>query len=181
MVAIDLSLRSTGLVALDNEWNYKDCLLVSATLKDESLLEFNSQKICDFINKNQEVLNIAIEGLSFMSVSGSKDVLYGNFWHLRCKIYENTYYQNKFDIVPVTRWRSGIFKVETQRRWKLECKKNPLKEMVVNNLPEDVKIKLMDYIKENKFKVPQIYDLADAYWLARYTYYQLNNIQYEKI
>ena len=173
-IGVDLSLRSTGVVTLDDDLNLIDFILINPSTKeynDEKLLTYIANEIVSYVNCNLDEKfgldrDYAIEGLSFMSVSASKDIMYGNFWHLRCEIMNFTE-DATITIYPVTKWRNGQFDKATLKEWKTTVK-NGLKELIVNKTPENVKIKFLEYIKEKKLHKNSIYDLCDAYWLCRY-------------
>ena len=87
ILAIDLSLRSTGVVILNDLGILEDFRIVANKEKDEELVIKNSKDILEFV-KGRWIEHVAIEGLSFMSVSASKDLIAGNFWFLRCQFID---------------------------------------------------------------------------------------------
>jgi len=191
IVAIDLSLRSTGLVALqDNRILEYDVITSDAKkLNKEELLIFNSLKIMDFIDKYQPD-KIGLEGLSFGSISSSKDILAGNFWKLRTDIFKAGY---PIDIIAVLTWRSSLFNKEERKllkenskklkllrkEWKLITDKVEKTQILKDNneliLNSNIKwltwLKLPANIREEFEKVGFSKggaDLCDAYFIARY-------------
>ena len=176
IVAGDISLRSSGLTALDMEGNLRICEIVASKkedLDDENLLIHNAQRVVDFIKdarKLGKIEGIVFEGLSFMSVSGDKDKLYGNLWHMRCEV-RKAFPDIPMGVVPVTTWRSKALSKEEQRYWKAQGK-DGLKLGVVDKLPADVKLVFEEHLvykgmKQLKSKNP-MFDLADSYFLAKY-------------
>ena len=191
-LAIDLSLRSTGLVCIkQDQFDYKLVTSDSKKINDEKLLIYNWNEIEQFINKNRPTY-IAIEGLSFGSLSSSKDILAGNFWYVRTKIAE-LYPDVIVDIIPVLTWRSPLF----NKQERLELKENTKKFKELKVLIKEVKFKeeknkiLLDnemiiersnikYLTWEKLPEPikskfhKIgfnkggFDLTDAYFIAKY-------------
>lgn len=180
-IGIDLSLRSTGLVAIDENLDVKLFGIINSVnkedktdlpvLNDEDLLIYNSQKIISFIsNVNQvwSIDHINLEGLSFGGVSGSKDILQGNFWEVRCEITKK-YSSIPVKIIPVTTWRSKVLnKDDRDSALAKYGKAKYLKEGCVDKLPDEVKNKFEEYISINKYKKASIYDLTDAYFIAKH-------------
>lgn len=169
-IGFDLSLRSTGVVVLDEDLKLIDFCIISQKEKEEELLDKNELKFINFLFKHESEKDYIIEGLSFGSLSGSKDILYGNYWGLRMMMYlKNHKLKENYNlaIYPVLKWRNGSFTKETLKHYK-ENFKNGLKEVCVNNLPEDVKISFINYLFENKLPKNAIYDLSDAYFMTRY-------------
>lgn len=167
MVGIDLSLRSTGIVVLNDSNTLVDfCVVGHPTLKNEDVLIFNTENIMAFLEKHQKN-DIAIEGLSFMANSSSKDLLWGNFWCLRTQIKKDFMDCVNVSIIPVARWRKTVLTRDEQRSAK-KTLKGKLKRACVLKLPEDVFKKFDLYIRENKLKKDAIYDLTDAYFIAKF-------------
>lgn len=190
-LGIDLSLRSTGLVFINKDTViYKLISSDSKNLNDEELLIYNSYQICKFI-KECNPTHIGLEGLSFGSISASKDILAGNFWHLRaeiCILFPDII----VDIVPVLSWRSKLFNKEERTLLKENMGKvKALKEEMKNFSKEDKKKLVLDneelilnsdikYVTWKKVPEPYksefekigfrkgAYDLSDAYHIAKY-------------
>ena len=192
VIGIDLSLRSTGLVYLnDNEFDYRLIVTDSKKLNDEELLIHNTNEILKFINK-YEPEYIALEGLSFGSVSSSKDIIAGNFWHLRTELFKNWSGKSKIEIIPVLTWRSPLFDKDERKLLKENTKELAVrKKALVGKSKEEKKIfteenaeltlksnikyltwcKLPEPIK-NTFKEVGFtkggFDLTDAYFIAKH-------------
>ena len=186
IASVDLSLRSTGIIALDDNKNLIDFKLVKSKpnegktkkerenglpiLNDEDLIIFNSSEIIWFINTvcAKNVLDaILIEGLSFNSKSGSKDILAGNAWLLRVEL-KRTFSKVPIHIIPVQSWRSKILNKQDRADAKAKYGKKWQKEGVVEKLPEEVKGKFVSYITKNKFDKTGLFDLADAFAMGVY-------------
>jgi hypothetical protein len=188
LLSIDLSLRSAGVVLFNLDGSIEDFMVTNnKESKDEDLLIKNANDILTFI-KGRDIKIVAIEGLSFASISSSKDTIAGNFWNLRCALKQtiDLYIQH---IVPVTRWRKLVISKERVKELELEIgqivikvnkkgkesKKVKLpsgwqKKECVRVLPEEVNTRFSSYVKENKLKKEAIYDLTDAYWLGKYIF-----------
>jgi hypothetical protein len=191
IIGIDLSLRSTGLVCVDNSnFDYKLIVTDPKKLNDEELIAYNWTLIELFITKHNPT-HIAIEGLSFNSLSSSKDLLAGNFWYIRTRLFAS-YPEIKVDIIPVLTWRSPLFNKEERKSLK-ECDKKvkDLKKLM-KTMTKDQKaecaienkeiiqganikyltwMKLPDIIKSEFHKVGFTkggFDLTDAYFLAKH-------------
>lgn len=108
-LGIDLSLRSTGLCFLgkDDVVKYKIVAPSAKKFNDEELLIHVAEEICSFIEECQPT-HIGLEGLSFGSLSSSKDIIAGNFWYIRTMIYKN-FPDVTLEIIPVLTWRSKLF------------------------------------------------------------------------
>ena len=110
-LSIDLSLRTTACVLVDvDDFSVKDMLWItsdSKTIHNEELVEYNTQRVLDFAFKYEKDIDyIVIEGLSFNSLSSDKDLIAGNFWHLRVELHQLAMWN--VGIVPVTAWRKSI-------------------------------------------------------------------------
>lgn len=170
MISIDLSLRSTGLVSLnDSTLELEDFEIISnPELNNEELIIENCRQITDFVERNYAE-NICIEGLSFGSISSTKDLLFGQFWLLRTKLYKI----GNLHIIPVQRWRCRkIFSKEEHEYFK--GMKDGLKWMVVDKVPGDVTFKFNEYIMKKNLKDKALFDLCDAYMMA---YFQIKTLE----
>jgi hypothetical protein len=185
ILAIDLSLRSAGVVLLNEDGVVDDFMIVAnKELQDEALIKKNCLNILDFC-RGRNINKILIEGLSFASISSSKDIIAGNFWTLRVLLKDLFNYE--FNIVPVTRWRKQVISKERVKELEAELgeiviKKNKKgkevkrikmpggwqKKECVRCLPIGVKEMFDKYIKEKKLKKDSIFDLTDAYFLGMY-------------
>lgn len=167
--SIDLSMRSTGVVILDKEGNLIDYTLVSNIEDNESLIIKNASHIINFLQKHERYLKkITLEGLAFLAISGMKDVIYGNFWYLRCTLML-TFPSIYVTIVPVTQWRKDVISKERAKELKITKDKAWAKKECVAKLPIEVSDKFREYILSNKFKKDSIYDLTDAYHLCMFS------------
>ncbi len=183
IIAIDLSLRSTGICAFQEGKLIDFAIIASATgnektkthlpvFNGEGLLIYNAERIKWFINRQDKYAldGVVIEGLSFGGLSGNKDILQGNFWHIRCELFlECGQYNVPIGIVPVTSWRSKtINKMEREEALEKYGKKTYLKQGVYDKLPEEIKMRFQEYVTKNKLKKDAVYDLSDAYFLGKY-------------
>jgi hypothetical protein len=193
-VGIDLSLRSTGLVYMgkNGEVKYKLVMSDSKNLNDEELLIYNAHEIYKFIKKCNPS-KIALEGLSFNSVSSSKDIIAGNFWYLRaelCKLCPDI----EVEIVPVLTWRSKLFNKEERTLLKENNTKVKELKKVLMTLPKEEKTKAVleneqlilnsdiKYVTWAKLPEPYksefhkigirkgCYDLSDAYHICNHIF-----------
>jgi hypothetical protein len=190
VLGIDLSLRSTGLVCIDgDEVSYK---LVTPDIKkynDTDLLIYDSNEICDFVMEMKPDV-VALEGLSFGSLTGSKDILAGNFWYLKVRLSQIGYNPQ---IVPVLTWRSPLFTKDERKKhkedtklvkeWKVKVKDikgnarkdilagteqlffdADIKHLTFQKLPVNVRIMFENAVGLNS----GVYDLSDAYFIANH-------------
>lgn len=194
IIGIDLSMRSTAVVAInDTDIKFK---LITSTAKqynDEELLIYNAKELCNFIS-NFEVDYINFEALSFNSTSSSKDILWGNYWHTRVELRKQ--FKNvKINFCEVLSWRNKVVPIETRRsvteankRFKalktiIGYDKLPRNEKIIFNkqyekfINEDCCIKFQTYnllpdeIKSTFSlynKDNGLYDLTDAYFISKY-------------
>jgi hypothetical protein len=196
VVAIDLSIRSTGLHFTNGEINIFRLITPSPNeYKDEDVLPYVAFEIvrfiCDMRDKYGAPDEIHLEGLSYNSVSGSKDFIAGNFWYTRVALKDN-FPNIPVKIIAVTEWREPYFNTEERRVMREATKK--LKEFKVSvkglkgeertnailfneKLIEASSIKYQTYLKLPEIIKLQIdnmhvkdgkYDLTDAYFLARH-------------
>lgn len=166
MIAIDLSMRSTGIVRLTLKNKLVNFKIIKNTELDyEELLVWNAEKIVEFCISHRPEY-IAFEGLSFMSKSAKMDMIYGNFWNARCAVRKEFGDDMPIGAIPVLSWRNSILsKQELKNAKKI---KEGLKIAVVNKLSKDIKNHFEKYISLNKFPKKSIYDLADAYHIGHY-------------
>ena len=185
--SIDLSLRSTGICITDEDGTLIEYQLVSnPTEKNEELVIKNTRDIIRFLkNYDTDLKHIVIEGLAYMGVSASKDLIAGNFWNLRC-ILRLTFPDIPVTIVPVTEWRKLYISKERAKELKESFKELPTdtkeekkakknlktdwqKKECVRILPEEMKAKFLDYIEKLDVKKESIYDLTDAYFIGQWS------------
>jgi len=188
--AIDLSMRSTGVTWFNDKFFTGMRLVAEEFLKDEELFIHNVNEIIDFISKPDI---IAIEGLSYNSISADKDKIAGQFWYLRIKLKEQ-FPDAKIIIVPVKEWRNPLFNKdenkilrEAKKKYKTEKKKikglkgperkeamkfnkileesADIKIATFNKLTDDVKKRIIDYVECNEYEKKAVYDLTDSFYL----------------
>lgn len=170
-LGIDQSKRSTGMVILDNDGSLKDFRLIcpSMTLDGVELGDYQIDQYNDFLCKNKINNNkpkvALIEGLSFGSIGGAKDILAGLNWAFR--LHSIRYFKFYLGIVPVSQWRSKVLSKEEQREAK-SLGKDGQKKAVVAKLPDDIRVAFTEYVKSKGFKKESLYDLADAWGIANY-------------
>jgi hypothetical protein len=190
-MGIDLSLRSTALVNIKgNDVSYKLVTPSSKVYNDEELLLYNQREIRQYI-KICVPDKIALEGLSFGSLSGSKDILAGNFWMIRTMIKQE-FPDIELTIVPVLTWRSPLFTKEERKELKDNTEKVKLLKLEIAKLPKEDKqatllqneelihranIKYLTWLKvpePHKSEFQKVgfnkgtFDLVDGYFLARH-------------
>jgi hypothetical protein len=138
-IGIDLSMRGTGLSFVDGDkFEYKLIKTDSKILNDEQLLIHIAKEVIVFIKKHDPE-KIGLEGLSFGSLSGAKDIIAGNFWYLRTEIFKEL--NRHVEIIPVLTWRSPLFTKEDRKI---------LKEYSIKMKALKVKIKSLKTLKEKK-------------------------------
>lgn len=198
VIGIDLSLRSTGLCYIENNNIHLKLIQPSdKTYNDENLIIHITDEIINFIHSHDILPDaINIEGLSYGSTSGNIDIISGNHWYLRCKLYQ-LYPEVKINIVPVQSWRAPLFNKEDRKQLKScneqlkEIKKiskglkgAEKKQYLIDNAEiisgSNVKhqtwLKLPDYIRDKINDITNktdMYDLTDSYWIASHKGKQL--------
>jgi hypothetical protein len=189
-LGIDLSLRSTGLFFKGEYEAFK--LITPKKIDEEELIIKMTSEICDFIDEHKPT-KIGLEGLSFNSVSSSKDIIAGNFWYLRATIFQK-YPDIKVEIIPVLTWRNPLFSKADNKIFTLDKKllattkkeqnydkmsraeklhfAGEYRELILNanikyltylKLPENVKALFSKYSYGDG-----LFDLTDAYWICDY-------------
>ena len=169
-LALDMSMRSSGLVVLDDKNNMVHFEIIKTT---PSQFKFEEDMILYIIGKViynidvHKVQNFVIEGLSIMGKSAKRDLIDGLHWSIRTSVRE--YFPDiLIGCIPVTQWRNSFFTKEQFKDSKEKCGKNYLKDIVFNNLPEDVKRQFLLYVEAEGMKIESVYDLADAYHIGIY-------------
>ena len=165
-VAIDLSMRSTGIVCLSKKNKLIDFAIVASKLNDEELLIWNANKIVNFCKKVKPSY-IVFEGLSFMSKSAVIDKIYGNFWVARCALKRELGNELLIGVIPVLSWRNDMLSKFERKRAK-EFGKEGIKMATVEKIPVEIKKRFENYIEKNKLSKKALYDLCDAYGLGIY-------------
>lgn len=169
-VGIDQSKRSTAAVCIDSAGELVDFIVISPPmyLDGVELLVYQWAKLDTFVyNYHKYLEGIALEGLSFNSVSSDKDLLSGLFWHLRTMLFVE-YPSIPVGVCPVLAWRSKVLSKEERKALSLVKVKDGLKKAVVGKLPFGVRVKFEEYIRERGLKKESIWDLADAFFIAQY-------------
>jgi hypothetical protein len=190
-LGIDLSMRSTGLFYKNGDVTKYKLVVPPKDYCDEELLVYVCTQISLFIQEtNPEKINL--EGLSFGSVSSSKDLIAGNFWSVRKMLYTD-YPRIEVEIIPVLSWRSPLFNKEERANLKLTVSLVKKLKEVMADLPKDEKkamaleneslIRSADIKHLTWCKLPEVlraefeaigfkkgcYDLTDAYFICNHT------------
>ena len=121
------------------------------------------------------IKHIAIEGLPYAANSSSKDLLWSNYWIIRCEIFKKLK-DVTLDIYQVVSWRAPVIPAPRAKEIKLlieqkkEKKGDWQKRECVRVLPNEVREDFDEYIKKKGKKLAKgkesMYDLTDAYWIA---------------
>lgn len=186
IISLDISLRSTGLCAVDENQTLLNFGLIKSKpnegktkkdkanglpiLNDEDLIIYNTSEVIKFIEQSAEleaIDAIVIEGLSFNSLSGNRDLIDGNFWAIRVGVRKK-YPHVHVEIVSVQSWRNKILNKADREIAKRVHGKGWQKKGVVDKLPEGIKAKFMGYLKWRGYEPTGLYDLADSFSLNRY-------------
>ena len=170
-VAVDMSLRSTGLVILDKNNNLVNFKVIKTSAQDftvdEDLIDYVKNEIDMAIDEYKDgIKRFVIEGLSFNGFSARKDVIAGLYWAIRVMVYFN-HPSVLLGSVPVTTWRKRVMSGKEFKEIKKECK-NYLKDGVFSKLPDGIAKRFLLYIEENGLPFDSVYDLSDAYFLGVY-------------
>ena len=197
-IGIDLSLRSTGIVHLvDQKITNYTIIDLDSSIKDEELFVRNANLVADFVEANLPKL-IVIEGFSFGASSGEMDKIHANYWVMRIELWKRGITARiPIEVIPVTSWRSPLFdkaerKVLTEAGKLYKANKIPtkglkgderkeamaankilemaasIKEATLRKLPEEVRDLFATYLVMSDRHRDQMYDLCDAYFLARH-------------
>lgn len=195
--AIDLSLRSTGISVFRSNEIIDFTICSNHILKDEELIIHNCNYIVDYIrNQCLKPIIICIEGLSFGSLSGSKDMIAGQFWVLRCEL-KKAFPDTEINIISVKSWRCPLFNKEENKllsdakktlkeekqslkglkgieRKEVSSTNNILelnasiKEKTWEKLEPIYQHKIIQFLKENEIDLDSRYDICDSIFLGRY-------------
>lgn len=171
--SIDVSMRSSGLVILDNKGNLIDRNIVSnSEIVDEELLDKNSKDIVEYLEKFK-LTTIAYEGLSFQGKSAYRDLIDGNYWHLRWSLKTHFPHCKTF-VIPVERWRKQVIPLERKRELKQMIKDGEIpksnwhKNECVRVLPKEIRKNFETFLNKEGYKKGSIYDITDSYWLGQF-------------
>jgi hypothetical protein len=168
IAAIDLSLRSAGIVVLKATGEIHQCLVVAVKREeadDEHLLLEIEKQVLGFLQTIPGLTQVVIEGLAFGAKSVRRDLIDGNWWNLKKEIRQWRP-QLIIDTVPVTQWRKSVLDKEEQREAKKAHKTDGLKKACVDKLPWAVRHYLEAQLKLFRMPAKAIYDLTDAYWMG---------------
>lgn len=172
LVSMDMSMRSSGLVALTPS-NIITHLEVIQTSKDdfpdtEDLILHITDSVLNFIDETF-CESFVIEGLSFAAKSAQKDILAGIYWAIRVIIWKH-FPNILIGSVPVTSWRSKVLNKEDRKYAKenYSPKTEAIKIATVKKLPAEIHKYFIDYIEGMHLPKKAIYDLTDAYFLGLY-------------
>ena len=194
-IGIDLALRKSGVVVLDDNGNLKSLEVIDSTnkkLKDEDLLLNNKlaiKNLLEELSSKYTIKCIFLEGLSYNSVSSSKDLIGANYW---LSMIEMKILDIKYVVIPPKSWQKIIATKEkllpivekfpikrankkeklTKEEVKLNTKhkaetRKELKNLILNSIPENIRIQITEYIENNKKVEDFKYDLADAYFITK--------------
>jgi len=169
ILALDMSLRSSGYVVLDYDNNIVDFGIIETTAKEfpdhEDLIIYLRNRISGIIFQ-YGIDQFVIEGLSFNSKSSTKDVISGAYWAIRTLVKE--YHANVLiGSIPVMTWRSKTINKDEKEFAKKFCRDN-LKNAVFKKLPDEIQKMFLLYVENKGLKITAVFDLADAYFLGVY-------------
>jgi hypothetical protein len=197
-IGIDLALRTTGIVFLDNDGAFLHCGLVTSdpkTTNNEDLLLHNYGRVMNIFDmsikfKHESIEVVALEGLSFNSPSMSVDLIAANHWQVRSFLHSNNI---PIMIIPPKSWQKNVVTKETLAEWakdwpvtrakrgtkltKEEQKINNkskaeirklTKDHIYNSVPLDIRKQFEEYVVKSKLHKDSLFDLADAYCLANH-------------
>lgn len=172
LVSMDMSMRSSGLIALHDNDNIKDFKVIKSTKDEfpdtEDLIIYVTKETMNFIWQIKPDWFV-IEGLAFGAKSSSKDILAGIYWAVRTSI--RTECPNVLvGSIPVQSWRTKVLNKEERKFAKENYtpKTEALKIATVNKLPDKIKQIFLDYIARMEYDKKTMYDLADAYFMGKY-------------
>lgn len=175
IISCDLSLRSSGIVALEQPKNYWPRLIDFRTIDNkessEDLLITNFENVVDFMSTlRKNITAIVIEGLAYKLIGKHADLLIGNHWFTRASLHR-MFADISIYVYPVTQWRKEFISKERTRELKKSGEKHFIKKEAVRVLPLEVRKEFEEYANMKK-PVTLSYDLADAYLMGTYFYCQ---------
>lgn len=168
-LGVDQSKRSTGVVLLNAEGNLEDFMLISPPKEMDGveLIAYQWDLLNKFLGNGLKILDGAlIEGLSFGAIGGAKDLLAGLNWYFRVEMSRLGYF---LGTVPVTMWRSKVVHKDEAKEAKA-LGKDGIKKVTVSKVPIDILEKFQSYVVKNGCKKDAIYDLVDAYFIAKHSF-----------
>jgi hypothetical protein len=193
VIGIDLSLNSTGLVHMSDNYEMVHALVKPDPKKftSEERLDFVAEQVINFISTTGADV-IGLEDLSYNSISSSKDEIAANFWRVRCEI-KRAFPTIPLHIVPVLSWRSPLFnkverdklKADTKFFKEIKAELKLIKDKVIKaekvlehqDLIQNTNIKYLTYCKlpvdiqatfNNVGLNKGAFDLSDAYFIANH-------------
>jgi len=175
LVSMDMSMRSSGLVALSSAGNLENQAVIKTSKDDfpdtEDLIIHITDTVMDFINSSiyGRPIKFVIEGLAFAGKSGHKDIIAGIYWGIRSRIHRE-FPSMLIGSIPVTTWRKMVLTSSEQKEAKatLTPKTEAIKKATVAKLPDSIKQIFLDYIDSNGYDKKSMYDLTDAYFMGKY-------------
>lgn len=179
-LGVDPSLRSTGIVAIDDNDNivFTKLIIVPAVHKDEDNITIMGDEIARQVGdllENHNIITFGYERLAFNAPSGVRDKISGSYWYNRICLKELTYLYESFpyppNIISPPQWRKNVVTKEDRKLAKEKGEKVDLKETALSKMPDNQREILLDAIKEHGLKRAHVYDLCDAYWIAIYAKY----------
>lgn len=199
IVGIDLALRKTGIVHLNPDGTLFRFSVVSSDPKKingEDLLVHNRKAIKAALPSSKAAnIRVALEGLSFNSVSSDHDLISANHWITRLTLKDDN---AAVHIFPPKSWQKTIVTKEIMAEWlkdypvirakkgkkltkeevsansksKLAIRKLS-KQLILETVPKGVLKKFEAYVLKEGLAKDAIYDLTDAYCLAMHLKAQL--------
>lgn len=181
-IGLDIGLRSNGLIVQSNEKILDLCLVQTFNTlskkqktdkryiikQNEDIIVYNLNKIHAFIKPHiNDAIRICIEGLSYNSISSSKDLLAGLHWATRAMIIEK--FGIHCEIVYPLKWRAGHIKhydrVQASLKYD-EC--DPIDKLIMYHKLNDRNRHIVDkYVGVHGLTEWSFLDLSDAYWISR--------------
>jgi hypothetical protein len=172
LIAMDMSMRSSGLIVLEPNNNIIDFRIIQTTKEDfpdhENLIIHIIDDVLSLIDEyNPDIF--VIEGMAFAGLSKFKDVIAGIYWGVRAAIWKE-FPEILIGSVPVASWRAPVLNKEDRKYAKenFSPKADVLKIATVKKLPADVHDTFIKYITSNGYNKKKMYDLTDAYFLGVY-------------
>ena len=126
-LGIDPSLRSTGIVAIndDAEIVFQKLIIVPGSYKDEDNIVVMGEAIATFIAsilEQHNILSFSYERLAFNAPSGVKDKIAGSYWYNRICMKELTHLYESFpwppELVSPAQWRKKLINSEDRKEMK---------------------------------------------------------------
>jgi hypothetical protein len=169
---MDMSMRSSGIIAMTPRNEIIGFEAIKTSLDEfpehEDMIIYVVGKTINFIEEFHGD-KFVIEGLSHAGKSASKDVIAGLFWSIRMTIRQ-LYPEMPIGVIPVTSWRAPVLKPAEVKEAKTlySPKKDAIKIATAKKLPDDIREWFDEYITCSGYKKETLYDLTDAYFLAKY-------------